>query len=239
MIRRRGKVKVSEQEKISLERRESIIALGGAVLGIIGALLFNNPPQVGTGISVPKGVLPPGQTEIERLKVLHTGIGIPPFDKETWRFEVTGFVENVLSLSYEEFMALPMVTRVSDFHCVTGWTKFENKWEGVSFQAIKELVKPLENARYVTIEAQRAYTTSLSLPELSHQDIMLAVRLDDRELPREHGGPLRLIVPQKYGYKSAKWVYRLKFTEDQELGYWETRGYSNTANPFTNDRYTG
>ena len=239
MIRRRGTVKVSEQEKISLERRESIIALGGAVLGIIGALLFNNPTQVGTGISVPKGVLPPGQTEIERLKVLHTGIGIPPFDKETWRFEVTGLVENVLSLSYEEFMALPMVTRVSDFHCVTGGSKFKNKWEGVSFQAIKELVKPLENARYVTIEAQRAYTTSLSLPELSHQDIMLAVRLDDRELPREHGGPLRLIVPQKYGYKSAKWVYRLKFTEDQELGYWETRGYSNTANPFTNDRYTG
>ncbi len=239
MIRRRGKAKLLEQEKISSERRESIIALGGAVLGILGALLFNNPTQVGTGISVPKGVLPPGQTEIERLKVLHTGIGIPPFDRDTWRFEVIGLVENVLSLSYEEFMALPMVIRLSDFHCVTGWTKFDNKWEGVSFQAIKELVKPLENARYVTVEAQRAYTTSLSIPELSHQDVMLAVRLDDRELPREHGGPLRLIVPQKYGYKSAKWVYRLKFTEEQELGYWETRGYSDSANPFTNDRYSG
>ena len=239
MIRRRGKVKLSEQEKISVERRESIIALCGAVIGILGALIFNNPTQVGTGISGPKGVLPPGQSEIERLKVLDIGIGIPPFDRETWRFEVDGLVENVLSLSYEEFMALPMVTRVSDFHCVTGWTKFDNKWEGVSFQAIKELVKPLENARYVTVKAQQEYSTSLSLPELSHQDIMLAVRLDDRELPRKHGGPLRLIVPQKYGYKSAKWVYRLKFTEEQELGYWETRGYSNTANPFTNDRYSG
>jgi len=211
MIRRRGKAKLPEQEKISSERRESIIALGGAVLGILGALLFNNPTQVGTGISVPN----------------------------TWRFEVIGLVENVLSLSYEEFMDLPMVIRLSDFHCVTGWTKFDNKWEGVSFQAIKELVKPLENARYVTVEAQRAYTTSLSIPELSHRDVMLAVRLDDRELPREHGGPLRLIVPQKYGYKSAKWVYRLKFTEEQELGYWETRGYSDSANPFTNDRYSG
>jgi DMSO/TMAO reductase YedYZ molybdopterin-dependent catalytic subunit len=238
MIRRRGKTRLPEQEKISLERRESIIAMGGAFLGILGALIFNNPTQVGTGNMVPNGVLPPGQTEIERLKVLHTGIGVPPFDKETWRFEVNGLVENVLSLTYDEFMALPRVTRVSDFHCVTGWTKFANKWEGVSFQAIKELVKPLENARFVTIEAQRTYSTSLSLPELSHRDVILAVGLDDRELPIEHGGPLRLVVPQKYAYKSAKWVYRLKFTEDQELGYWENRGFSNTANPFTNDRYS-
>lgn len=239
MIRRRSQVKVSEQEKISLERRESLITLGGAILGIVGALLLNNPTQVGTGNRVPNGVLPPGQTEIEQLKVLHTGIGIPPFDKATWRFEVIGLVENVLSLSYQEFMALPRVMRVSDFHCVTGWTKFGNKWEGVSFQAIKRLVNPFENARYVTVEAKRGYTTSLSIPELSHQDVILAVRLDDLELPRSHGGPLRLVVPQKYGYKSAKWVYRLKFTEEQELGYWETRGFSNTANPFTNDRYSG
>ena len=239
MIRRRGKARLPEKEKISRERRESIIAMGSAALGILGALIFNNPPQVGTGNSVPAGVLPPGQTEIEQLKVLHTGIGIPPFDKATWRFEVIGLVENALSLSYDEFMALPTVIRLSDFHCVTGWTKFDNKWEGVSFQAIKEMVKPLDNARYVTFEAQRSYTTSLSIPELSHQDVMLAVRLDDMVLPREHGGPLRLIVPQKYGYKSAKWVYRLKFTEKQELGYWETRGYSDSANPFTNDRYSG
>lgn len=238
MIRGRGKVRLHEEEKVSLERRESIIAMATATLGILGALIFNNPTQVGTGNSVPSGVLPPGQTEIEQLKVLHTGIGIPPFDKETWRFEVTGLVENTLSLSYEEFLALPMVIRIADFHCVTGWTKFDNKWEGVSFQAIKEIVKPLDSARYVTFDAQRSYTTSLAIPDLSRQDVILAVRLDDRVLPREHGGPLRLIVPQKYGYKSAKWVYRLKFTEEKELGYWETRGYSDSANPFTNDRYS-
>ncbi len=239
MTRGRGKVRLPEEEKVNLERRESIIAMATASLGILGALIFNNPTQVGTGNNVPSGVLPPGQTEIEQLKVLHTGIGIPPFDKETWRFEVTGLVENTLSLSYDEFLALPMVIRIADFHCVTGWTKFDNKWEGVSFQAIKEMVKPLDNARYVTFDAQRSYTTSLAIPDLSRQDVMLAVRLDDKVLPREHGGPLRLIVPQKYGYKSAKWVYRLKFTEEQELGYWETRGYSDSANPFTNDRYSG
>jgi hypothetical protein len=240
MIRRRVKVKTlePEMEPIDVERRDSIIAIGGAVLGIIGALIFNNPGQVGNGTSGPKGILPPGQTEIERLKVLHTGIGIPPFDPDTWTFEVTGLVENELSLNYQEFRELPMVARIADFHCVTGWTKFDNKWEGVLFQDIKKLINPLENARFVTIEAQRAYTTSLSIPELSFQDVMLAVRLDDMELPREHGGPLRMIVPHKYGYKSAKWVYRLKFTEEQELGYWEKRGYSNTANPFTNDRYS-
>jgi hypothetical protein len=238
MIRRRGRSRQPETEKIDLERRESIIAMGGAVLGILGALIFNNPSQIGTGTTGPKGVLPPGQSEIERLKVLHTGIGIPPFDRETWMFEVTGLVENPISLSYDEFRALPRVSRLADFHCVTGWTKFDNLWEGVSFQHIKELVKPLENAKFVTAKAQREYTTSLSILELSHQDVMLAVRLDDMELPREHGGPLRLIVPHKYGYKSAKWVYELKFTEEQELGYWEVRGYSNSANPFTNDRYS-
>jgi DMSO/TMAO reductase YedYZ molybdopterin-dependent catalytic subunit len=130
------------------------------------------------------------------------------------------------------------VIRTADFHCVTGWTKFENKWEGVSFNYIVELAQLKSSARYATIESLRGYTTSLPVIELSSDDVLLAYRLDDRELPREHGGPLRLVVPQKYGYKSAKWVFRVKFTESQELGYWEKRGYSNTANPFTNDRYS-
>ena len=184
------------------------------------------------------GVLPPGQTEVEKLKVLHTGIGIPDFDPEAWRFEVYGQVDNPLTYTLEEFRALPSVIRESDFHCVTGWTKFGNRWEGVPFSHIKDLAQIRPNAKYATIECMSGYTTSLSIPELMHQDVLFAYRLDDTDLPREHGGPLRLVVPHKYAYKSAKWVLKVKFTVDQELGYWEQRGYSNTANPFTNDRYS-
>ena len=100
------------------------------------------------------------------------------------------------------------------------------------------MAKIRPNAKFATIECLRGYTTSLPITALLHQDVLFAYRLDDQELPREHGGPLRLVVPQKYAYKSAKWVIKVKFTERQELGYWESRGYSNTANPFTNDRYS-
>jgi DMSO/TMAO reductase YedYZ molybdopterin-dependent catalytic subunit len=108
----------------------------------------------------------------------------------------------------------------------------------VSFSHLAEIARLKPSARFATIDCLRGYTTSLPVNELIQDDVLLAYRLDDMELPREHGGPLRLVVPQKYGYKSAKWVIRIKFTEFQELGYWESRGYSNTANPFTNDRYS-
>ena len=234
--RRAGK-KIPLETKMSTERREAIAVMGGAVLALFSAFYLRNPPKVGIESSEPSGTLPPGQTEIESLRVLHTGTGIPEYDTDTLRFEVYGLVDKPLSFTWEEFRALPSVIRESDFHCVTGWTKFGNKWEGVSFSHIKNIAKIRPNARYATIECLSGYTTSLSIPELSHQDVLFAYRLDDEELPRGHGGPLRLVVPQKYAYKSAKWVVKVKFTEEQELGYWEKRGYSNTANPFTNDRY--
>ena len=238
LLQRRVGQKLPVEVKVSHERREAIAVIGGAVLALFSAFYLRNPPKVGTGSPVPRGTLPPGQTEIEQLKILHTGIGIPEYDPETWRFEVYGKVDKPLSFTWEEFRALPSVIRESDFHCVTGWTKFGNRWEGVSFSQIKNLAEIRPNARYATIECLSGYTTSLSIPELLHQDVVFAYRLDDEELPRQHGGPLRLVVPQKYAYKSAKWVIKVKFTKVQELGYWETRGYSNTANPFTNDRYS-
>jgi DMSO/TMAO reductase YedYZ molybdopterin-dependent catalytic subunit/succinate dehydrogenase/fumarate reductase cytochrome b subunit len=238
LLRRHQIEQLSPVKAIHKERREVIAIIGGSIIALFSALYLNNPPKIGSGSSTPKGTLPPGQTEIEKLKVLHTGIGVPPWDPDTWRFEVYGLVDNPISFTWEEFRALPSVTRISDFHCVTGWTKFDNKWEGVSFNSIKDIAKPRPNAKFATIECLRGYTTSLPITALLHQDVLFAYRLDDQELPREHGGPLRLVVPQKYAYKSAKWVIKVKFTERQELGYWESRGYSNTANPFTNDRYS-
>ena len=234
----RKAIKEETPRTIDTERRNAITIMGGSVIAFIASLFLQAAPKIGTNPSGTPGTLPPGQSEVNQLKVLHTGIGIPPFDPETWRFEVTGNVDNPISLTYEEFKALPTVIRLADFHCVTGWTKFDNLWEGVSLKHIIELAQLRPNAKYATIECLRGYTTSLPVPELLNDDVLLAYRLDDRELPRSHGGPLRLVVPYKYGYKSAKWVIRINFTETQELGYWEQRGYSNTANPFTNDRYS-
>jgi hypothetical protein len=237
-LRNRANQQICQKKLINLERREAITIIGGSILAFLTTLYLDIPRKIGTNITGAKGTLPPGQREIEQLKVLHTGIGIPPWDTETWRFEVYGNVDNPFSLNYEEFKALPNVIVSADFHCVTGWTKFDNKWKGVSFNTIIELAQIRPSARYATIECLRGYTTSLPVTELSKEDVLLAYGLDDDELPGEHGGPLRLVVPQKYGYKSAKWVVKVKFTEFQELGYWEMRGYSNTANPFTNDRYS-
>jgi DMSO/TMAO reductase YedYZ molybdopterin-dependent catalytic subunit len=162
---------------------------------------------------------------------------VPKFDPKTWDFVVEGLVENPVKLSFDEFLKLPKVVSISDFHCVTGWSKLNNRWEGVLFKAVAELVKPLKEVRYVTIAAEGDYTTSLPLNELVSDDVLLAYGFEGKSLEPVHGGPLRLVVPKKYAYKSAKWVRRLRFTREQELGYWEQRGYSDSADPWKEERY--
>lgn len=182
--------------------------------------------------------LPPGQREIKKEKFLLRHIGsIPGFDLETWSLIVYGLVEKPLTLTWSKVLALPSAVNVLDFHCVEGWSVLNNKWEGISFQTIVKLVKPDENAKYVTFESEDGYTTSLPLKELLNDDVLLAYKLEDEYLRPERGGPLRLIVSNKYAYKSPMWLKRIKFTSHQELGYWESRGYSYTANPWREDRY--
>lgn len=164
--------------------------------------------------------IPPNQKVTSELPVFHVG-SVPTFDPEKWDCEVKGLVEKPVRLTYKDLMDLPRKESISDFHCVTGWSRLDNRWEGVSFNTIVDLVKPLDNARYVTIEAEGEYTTSLPLEDLLHDDVILAYRLDNKPLEPKYGGPLRLIVPKKYAYKSAKWVRKLRFTTKQELGYWE------------------
>ncbi len=242
LMRRRIRRKDIEQmDGISLARREAIIVMAGMFLSLMAAFYLEKVPRarvIADKIQRITGILPPGQYEVGKLRMLHVG-AIPPFDENSWTLEVYGLVKKPLILSYAEIKELTRVISISDFHCVTGWSKFQNKWEGVQFNTIMQQAKPFENARFATIECEGSYTTSLPLEELVMEDVVLAYRLDDRELPPEHGGPLRIVVPHKYGYKSAKWVRKIKFTEDQELGYWESQGYSNTADPFTNDRFSG
>jgi len=180
--------------------------------------------------------IPPNQKVTSKFPVLHVG-PTAKFDPKTWDFVVEGLVKNPVRLTYEQFLKLPKMVSVSDFHCVTGWSKLGNRWEGVAFKTISDMVKPLKKAKYVTVVAEGDYTTSLPLDELLDNDVLLAYILDDKPLEPEHGGPLRVVVPKKYAYKSAKWVRKLRFTEEQEIGYWEKRGYSNTADPWKEERY--
>jgi len=150
---------------------------------------------------------------------------------------VDGEVEKTLFLNWNDLLSLPSVVCVSGFHCVEGWSVLDNKWEGVVFKTIVRMVSPKNNARYVFFVCDDGYTTSLPLAELLDDDVLLAYKLNDKPLKPENGAPLRLIVPKKYAYKSAMWLRRITFTSKPELGYWEKRGYSDTANPWMNDRY--
>ncbi len=180
--------------------------------------------------------VPPGQTLTTKFPVLH--VGHPPvFDPETWTLKVLGEVEHPLILTWQELLALPSTTSVSDFHCVTAWSRLDNRWEGMAFRTIAERVQPKPHAQYVIGEDDWGYMANLPLDVLMDDDVLLAYRHDGRDLEPVHGGPLRLVVPKRYGWKSVKWLRVLHLREHDAPGFWEVRGYSNTADPWTDDRY--
>jgi DMSO/TMAO reductase YedYZ molybdopterin-dependent catalytic subunit len=151
---------------------------------------------------------------------------------------VDGEVEKRLKLGWEDFLKLPMVVSVSDFHCVEGWSVLDCRWEGVRFREIVNLVQPKASERFVVFECLDGYTTSLVLSDLMGDDVVLAYKLDGKALEPGLGFPVRLVVPGKYAYKSALWVSRVTFSVEKVLGYWEKRGYSDTADVWKNDRFS-
>ncbi|MDO8430931.1 MAG: sulfite oxidase-like oxidoreductase [Candidatus Binatus sp.] len=181
--------------------------------------------------------VPPGQTVVENFPVLSYGPA-PRLNLTTWDFKVLGLVEEPIRLSYEEFRALPQSKQVSDFHCVTTWSRLDNTWEGVSVAEIMKLVKLRKEARFVVIHCDGGYTTNLPLSEFLDDDVMLAHRHDGADLELDHGFPLRLVVPKLYGWKSAKWVRGIEFADIDRRGFWEVRGYHNHADPWTEERYS-
>lgn len=187
---------------------------------------------------VSKSRVPPGQRVTRRWPRLDLGI-VPGFDPATWDFRVDGVVENEIRLTWDALQRLPAVRVTADMHCVTGWTTLDNVWEGVGFRTVAEQAKPRASARFARLTCGDAgYTTNLPLEVLMDEDVLFAYRHDGRPLPPEHGGPLRLVVPKRYAWKSAKWVRRVTFLDRDDPGYWEVRGYSNTADPWTEDRYS-
>jgi DMSO/TMAO reductase YedYZ molybdopterin-dependent catalytic subunit len=181
--------------------------------------------------------LPPGQHLVRNFPVLHAGTvpyTEPPPD---WDFRVWGQVERPLRLTYEELRALPAETRRTDIHCVTGWTKLDTEWEGVPVAAVLDHVGVRPAATHVLAHSEEGYTANLPLPALRDDDVLLAYRFDGRELEPEHGGPLRLLVPSRYFWKSAKWLRGLELLDHDQLGFWENYGYSNSADPWREERY--
>lgn len=181
--------------------------------------------------------LPPGQRHTERFPVLSKS-GTPSWDPETWRFEVWGAVEDELELSFDEFTDLSTETQIQDFHCVTGWSKFDCEFTGVPFPVIAERVGVRDEAVHVMFHALDGYSTNLPLSDCMRDDVLFVYEYDGERLPEDHGGPLRVVTPHRYAYKGAKWVNGVEFLTEPERGYWELRGYSNTANPWNEERYS-
>ncbi|MCI4625568.1 MAG: sulfite oxidase-like oxidoreductase [Candidatus Magnetoovum sp. WYHC-5] len=181
--------------------------------------------------------LPPNQHLTEDFPVLHAG-NIPAFDKATWDFKVKGLVENPITINYDEFLSLPSTTVTADFHCVTGWTKYGLLWHGVLFKSLASIVKPMAEAKFVIVVAEHGYTTNMPLETAMNDDVILAYEYDKKPITPAHGYPLRLVVPKLYAYKSAKWVRQIVFTAEDKKGFWEVRGYSNSADPWKEERYS-
>ncbi|MWG36831.1 sulfite oxidase-like oxidoreductase [Halomarina oriensis] len=181
--------------------------------------------------------LPPGQRETERFPVLSKS-GTPSWSPETWSFEVWGAVDEPLEFSVEEFRDLPGETQRQDFHCVTGWSRYDNEFTGVSFPTLAELAGVHDDASHVMFYGFDDYTTDLPLDECMREEVLFTWELDGEPLPDDHGGPVRVVTPHKYAYKGAKWVSGVEFLTEAELGYWERRGYSDTANPWNEERYS-
>ena len=180
--------------------------------------------------------LPPGQYLTEKWPVLHAG-SVPHTDLATWDFRVWGEVENELTLDWKQFTALPTVEVTQDIHCVTRWSRFDTTFKGVPWSAVRELVGQKPSARFAIAHAEQGFTANVPAASLELEGAMLAYEADGEPLELEHGWPLRLVVPGKYFWKSAKWLRGIELTASDRPGFWERYGYHNDADPFQEQRY--
>jgi DMSO/TMAO reductase YedYZ molybdopterin-dependent catalytic subunit len=180
--------------------------------------------------------LPHGQVLTRKWPVLTYG-ETPRFDPSSWTFRCFGLVKQPVTWTWSEFLAFPRVTVTSDIHCVTRWSRFDNRWEGVAVSEILRRADVLPEAVAVMVHADPDYTTNLLLSDLQAEDALLALKHDEADLPAEHGGPCRLVVPKLYFWKSAKWVRGFEFLDHNAPGFWEVNGYHLLADPWKEERY--
>ncbi|MDF1662600.1 MAG: molybdopterin-dependent oxidoreductase [Planctomycetota bacterium] len=187
--------------------------------------------------------LPTGQKEVAKWPVLDLG-GRPELSRETWRLEIDGLCERPQVLDFNRLMGLEQIEERSDFHCVTTWSKMDLAFKGVRFRTIADLVGVKAEARFVFITGYDRqpgtgvpYTTNISLDAALEEDVLLVHEWNGEPLPDEHGGPVRMITPKLYAWKGTKWIQKISFLSENKLGFWEQKGFSETAHPWMNDRY--
>ncbi len=192
----------------------------------------SKPGKVGSNDRIPAG-----QTEVKNFPRLDLGI-LPNVSTDSWRLRIHGLVEHELTLDWAAFQSMPQVTDVSDFHCVTRWSQLDMDWQGVLARDLLALVHPKQNAKFVTLHSYDGYTTNLPLEALLDDDVMVAHSVLGAPLTLEHGGPVRLVVPKRYAWKSAKWLEAIELHEFDKPGFWEVRGYHNDADPWLEQRFS-
>jgi len=181
--------------------------------------------------------LPVGQITTTKWPVLDLGVQ-PAISLTEWKLTLDGEVEQPMVFTWDDFMSLPQTDDTSDFHCVTTWSKFDMRWKGVRLFDLAALVQPRDTVTHILCYGYDNYTTNLPIEEALKPDVLLVHTVDEKPLPRENGGPVRMITPQLYAWKGSKWINRIEFLNENRLGFWEERGYSNTAYPWKNDRYS-
>ena len=199
--------------------------LGVTAVGLSSLVWGRAAWQAVSGLAAPlEAVLPPGL--VSGWRIYTVASTMPRFDPQTWRLQIDGLVDRPLSLSYDELLALPGADQVSTFHCVTGWTVDNVHWRGVRFADLLAAAGPQPEARILTFtSAERPYADTLTFDQAHLPDVMLAYAMDGKPLSRPHGAPVRVVIPDMYGYKGVKWVERITLGLDAEPGYWEQRGY--------------
>ena len=181
--------------------------------------------------------IPAGQTQVNNFPILDMGIK-PNISINEWSLRVFGLVEKELNIDWTDFQALPQVTDISDFHCVTRWSQLDMNWQGVRAQDILALAAPLNSAKFVTLHSYDGYTTNIALEALLDDDVIIAHSVLGAPLTSEHGGPVRMVVPKRYAWKSAKWLKAIELHAEDKPGFWEVRGYHNYADPWLEQRFS-
>ena len=180
--------------------------------------------------------LPPGQRLVQDFPVLDLGVQ-PDLTPANWRLRLEGLVMAPLRLTLDEFMALPQAERVNDIHCVTQWSRYDNVWQGVAIATLLEMARPKDEARFVAMTSYDGYTTSLAIEDFARAENLFAHGWAGERLERQHGGPVRLVVPHLYFWKSPKWITQIEFLREDRPGFWEVRGYHHRGDPWKEERY--
>ncbi|MGD2187459.1 MAG: molybdopterin-dependent oxidoreductase [Desulfobacterales bacterium] len=224
-----------------MTRREFVAAAGGTMVsiglpGIFVKLLDSQNRALAAEFRADgRPRIPPGQHAVRAIVPMGGIEG--PGDIAGWKLQVSGEVDNPLSLNFKDLMKLTQINLTCDVHCVTGWTLLDSKWRGVRVAAIMDLAKVKNSARFVIFEAHADYTTNIPISEAGKQNVILAHQFFGNKLPRAHGAPVRALVPDRYFYKSAKWLKGIRFSAVDEPGYYESGGWSNTADPWKEERF--